>query len=90
MSKFKTKKNNNELIGKLIHKGSIYDVFCNSKNHYLVSNFGTLVQCGCFCKKSKFKKNGFTKDLLKTPTVNDGVKIEKTATMEWLEKIGVL
>lgn len=89
MAKSKVKKSK-DLKGRVVHDGSIYDVVCNGKNHYIVSDFGTLIQCGCFCRKPKFKKNGFTKDLLRTPVVNDGIKIEKSATIEWLEKIGVL
>ena len=93
MAKSKTKakaKKVKELKGEIIHHGSLYDVMCNGKNHYVVSLWGSEVQCGCFCKKAKYKKNGFTPDLLKTPVVKDGVKLEKSATMEWLERIGVL
>lgn len=94
MSKAKPKKKTSPkpkaLKGKIIYKGDLYDIFCNGKNHYAVSRWGTDRQCGCFCKKSSFKKKGFTFDLLKTPIVDDGVVVEKSATMQWLEEIGVL
>lgn len=78
------------LKGKVIHQGDLCDVVCNGKNHYSVSRWGVDRMCGCFCKKAAFKKKGFTIDLLKTPTVEDGVAVEKSATMEWLEDMGVL
>jgi hypothetical protein len=90
MTKPKTKIKSKELKGKIIHQGDIHDVICNGKNHYAVSRLGTELQCGCFCKKPKFKKYGFTMDLLRTPSVKDGVKIEKSATMLWLEEQGIL
>jgi len=79
-----------QLKGKVIYEGDLIDVVCNGKNHYAVSRWGVERQCGCFCKKASFKKHGFTAELLKTPPVEDGVVCEKTATMQWLEEMGVL
>jgi hypothetical protein len=84
------KKKSKSLVGQVIYQGDLYDVVCNGKNHYTVSEWGTERQCGCFCKKSAYKKRGFTSDLLKTPAVDDGVTPEKSATMEWLSGLGVL